>query len=131
MEFPAVLRACPNLSRAEILSGVAPANQTKGRNEKFMKFTLFCEFGCFSLEKQAQFTSNFGSNLSLREVHEPTFFWFGLPERLLILGGGGLFPPSNEGGGTKTIVGKGKWGHLLQKGPKTFCHGSMSYRQYF
>ena len=48
-----------------------------------MNFTLFCEFGCFFLGKQAQFTSNFGSNLPPRKVHELTFLWFGLPERLL------------------------------------------------
>ena len=29
--------------------------------------------------RQAQFTSNFGSKLPRRKVHEPTFLWFGLP----------------------------------------------------
>ena len=68
-----------------LISGVPSANQKGGRNEKFMNFTLFCEFGSFSLGKQAQFTSNFGSNLPPRKGHEPTFLWFGLPERLLII----------------------------------------------
>ena len=32
-------------------------NQKKGQNEKFMNFARFCEFWCFSLGKQARFTS--------------------------------------------------------------------------
>ena len=32
-------------------------NQRKGQNEKFMSFAHFCEFWCFSLGKQARFTS--------------------------------------------------------------------------
>ena len=45
---------------------------------------FFCELGCFSLGMQAQFISNIGSDLPPRKVHEPTFLWFGLPERILI-----------------------------------------------
>ena len=46
----------------------------KGRNEKFMNLTLFCEFGCFLLAKQAQFTSNFGSNLPREKFMNRPFF---------------------------------------------------------
>ena len=46
-----------------------------------MNFAHFCEFWCFSLTKQAQFTLN-----SLRKVHELTFLWFGLPGPLLTKG---------------------------------------------
>ena len=48
-----------------------------------MNFAHFCEFWCFSLGKQARFTSNFCSGMPLRKVHELTFLWFGLPGRLL------------------------------------------------
>ena len=48
-----------------------------------MNFAHFCEFWCFSLEKQARFTLNFCSGMPLRKVHEPTFLWFGLPGPLL------------------------------------------------
>ena len=65
-------------------SGVAPANQRKGQNEKFMNFAHFCEFWCLSLGKQAQFTLNFCSGMPLGKVHELTFLWFGLPGPLLI-----------------------------------------------
>ena len=64
-------------------SGVAPANQRKGQNEKFMNFAYFCEFWCFSLGKQARFTLNFCSGMPLGKVHELTFLWFGLPGALL------------------------------------------------
>ena len=65
-----------------ILSGVAPANQTKKRaktkvNDSFRPF--LCEFWCFSLGKQARFTLNFCSGMPLWKVHELTFLWFGLP----------------------------------------------------
>ena len=59
-------------------------NQRKGQNEKLMNFAHFCEFWCFSLGKQAQFTLNFCSGMPLRKVHELTFLWFGLPGPLLI-----------------------------------------------
>ena len=72
MEFPTI-------------SGVAPANQRKGQNEKFMNFAHFCEFWCFSLGKQARFTLNFCSGMPLRKVHELTFLWFGLPGPLLTI----------------------------------------------
>ena len=39
-----------------------------------MDFTLFGEFWCFSLGKQARFTLNFCSGMPLRKVHELTFF---------------------------------------------------------
>ena len=58
-------------------------NQRKGQHEKFMNFTHFCEFWCFSLGKQARFTLNFCSGMPLRKVHELTFLWFGLPGPLL------------------------------------------------
>ena len=54
------------------------------QNEKFMNFAHFCEFWCFSLGKQAQFTLTFCSGMPLRKVHELTFLWFGLPGPLLI-----------------------------------------------
>ena len=54
-------------------------NQRKGQNEKFMNFTHFCEFWCFSLGKRARFTLNFCSGMPLRKVHELAFLWFGLP----------------------------------------------------
>ena len=70
-----------------LVSGVAPANQTKERakKEKFMNFAHFCEFWCFSLGKQARFTSNFCSAMPPGKVHELAFLWFGLSGRLLIL----------------------------------------------
>ena len=55
--------------------------QTK---QKFMTFAHFCEFGRFSLGKQARFTSNFCSGMPLGKVRELAFLWFGLPGRLLI-----------------------------------------------
>ena len=61
-------------------------NERKGQNEKFMNFAHFCEFWCFSLGKQARFTLNFCSGMPLGKVHKLTFFWFGLPGPLLILG---------------------------------------------
>ena len=60
-------------------------NQKKAQNEKFINFAHFCEFWCFSLGKQARFTLNFCSGMPLREVHELTFLWFGLPGPLLSL----------------------------------------------
>ena len=51
----------------------------KGPKQKFMIFAHFCEFWCFSLGKQARFTSNFCSGLPPRKVHELAFLWFGLP----------------------------------------------------
>ena len=44
-----------------------------------MNFAHSCEFWCFSLGKQARFTSNFGSKLPPGKVHELAFLWFGLP----------------------------------------------------
>ena len=62
------------------VKGVAPANQRKGQNEKFMNVGHFCElFWCVSLGKRARFTSNFGSSLPPGEVHELAFLWFGVP----------------------------------------------------
>ena len=59
-------------------------NQRKGQNEKFMIFAHFCEFWCFSLGKQAQFTyRTFCSGMPPRKVHELAFLWFGLPGPLL------------------------------------------------
>ena len=43
------------------------------------------EFWCFSLGKQARFTSNFCSSLPPGKVHELAFLWFGLPGLLLTL----------------------------------------------
>ena len=68
----------------KIRSRPGKPNQRKVQNEKFMNFAHFCEFWWFSLGKQARFTLNFCSGMSLRKVHEPTFLWFGLPGPLLI-----------------------------------------------
>ena len=70
-----------------LISGVAPANQTKerGKNEKFMNFVHFCEFWYFSLGKQVRLTLNFCSGMPLRKVHELTFLWFGLSGPILII----------------------------------------------
>ena len=38
-------------------------NQRKDQNRKFMNFAHFCEFWCFSLGKQAQFTLNVCSGM--------------------------------------------------------------------
>ena len=66
-------------------SGVAPANQTrKGPKRKVHEFAHFCKFWCFSLGKQARFTSSFCSGLPSGKVHELAFLWFGLPGWLLI-----------------------------------------------
>ena len=67
----------------KIRSRPGKPNQRKGQNEKFMNFAHFCEFWCFSLGKQAQFTVKFCSGMSLRKVHELAFLWFGLPGPLL------------------------------------------------
>ena len=67
----------------EIRSRPGKPNQRKDQNEKFMNFTHFCEFWCFSLGKQARFTLNFCSGMPLRKVHELTLLWFGLPGPLL------------------------------------------------
>ena len=72
-----------NFPAASIRSRPGKPNQKKGQTEKFMNFTHFCEFWCFSLGKQARFTLNFCSGMPLRKVHELTFFWFGLPGPLL------------------------------------------------
>ena len=55
-----------------LLSGVAPANQTKERAKTKSSF-FFGEFLCFSLGKQARFTLNFCSGMPLWKVHELTF----------------------------------------------------------
>ena len=70
---------CPSLR-----SRPGKSNQRKGQNEKFMNFAHFCEFWCFSLGKQAKFTSNFCSGMPPGKVHELAFLWFGLPGWLLI-----------------------------------------------
>ena len=51
--------------RISIRSPPRKPNQRKGQNEKFMNFAHFCEFWCFSLGKQARFTSNFCSGMPL------------------------------------------------------------------
>ena len=45
------------LAENKIRSRPSKPNQRKGQNEKFMNFAHFCEFWCFSLGKQARFTS--------------------------------------------------------------------------
>ena len=51
-------------------------NQTKGQNEKFMNFALFCEFWCFSVGK----TSTIHIELLFRNAPaKSSFLWFGLP----------------------------------------------------
>ena len=59
----------------------------KGQNGKFMNFAHFCEFWCFSLRKQARFTSNFCSRLPPGKALKLAFLWFGLPGCLLIWSG--------------------------------------------
>ena len=49
-------------------------NQRKGQNEKFMNFAHFCEFWCFSLGKQARFTSNFCSGMPWEKFMNWPFF---------------------------------------------------------
>ena len=96
-----------------IRSRPSKPNREKGRNEKFMNFTLLVNSGVFPWENKHKpkkkgpkrkvhefhlffvnsgvfflgktstvHISNFGSNVPPRKVHEPTFLWFGLPERL-------------------------------------------------
>ena len=59
------------------------ARQTKskkGPKRKVHEFRPFFVNDCvYFLGKQARFTSNFGSRVSLGKVHELAFFWFGLP----------------------------------------------------
>ena len=69
----------------KIRSRPGKPNQKKGPKRKVHEFhPFFVNSGVFPWAKQAQFTSNSGSNLPPRRVHEQTFLWFGLPEQLLI-----------------------------------------------
>ena len=67
-------------------SGVAPANQTKGRAKTKSSWIspIFVNSGVFSSGKQARFTLNFCSGMPLWKVHELTLPWSGLPGPLLI-----------------------------------------------
>ena len=71
----------PQIDSKVTQSGVAPANQIKGQNEKFMQFAHFCEFWCFSLGKQARFT--LVPECPCEKFMNWSFLWFGLPGPLL------------------------------------------------
>ena len=80
----------PQLHHVMVRSRPGKPNQRKGPKRKVhTNFALFlCGFWCCSLGKQAQFTnSNFCSGIPLRNVHELTFLWFGLPRPLLTVRG--------------------------------------------
>ena len=67
-------------------SGVAPANQTKEKGQKrkvHMNFAHFFSVVFFLRKTSTIHISNFCSRMPLRNIHELTFLWFGLPGPLL------------------------------------------------
>ena len=64
-----------------------------------MNFAHFCEFWCFSLGKQARFTSNFCSGMPPGKVHELAFLWFGFAGAPSSFFRDFLEPPGLEGPG--------------------------------
>ena len=61
-----------SIARPCVRSRPGKPNQRKGKNGKFMSCAHSCDFWCFSLGKQARFTLNFCSRMTLWKVHELT-----------------------------------------------------------